>query len=418
MINLIHGFFGLFALMMIAIVFSEKRREIRWKTVGYAIILQLVVAFLLLRLPASRQIFIILNTIVYTLEKATQAGTSFVFGYLGGAEPPFASGNAIGSTTYILAFRGLPLVLVASALSSLLFYWRILPVIVNAFAWLLRRSLGVGGAEGLSAGANIFLGMVEAPVFVRPYLSELSRGELFSLMTCGMATIAGTVMVLYASILKPVLPDALGHLLIASIISAPASIAISRIMVPIPLSQETAAVAVPPSSAGSTMDAITDGTLAGVKLLINIIAMLVVLVALVALVNICLSWLIIGQTPLTLQRLLGWIMAPIVWLIGIPWSECITAGSLMGTKTVLNEFIAYLDLANLPADSLSLRSRLILTYAVCGFANFGSLGIMIGGIGAMAPDRRGEIVQLGLKSIVAGTLATLMTGSIVGIFYN
>ncbi len=417
MITILHGIFGLFALVLIAFLFSENRREIPWKTVIYALVLQLVLALLLLKLPASRQIFIILNAVVNTLEEATRTGTSFVFGYLGGAEPPFASGNKIGTSTYILAFRGLPLVLIASALSSLLFYWRILPVVVKAFAWVLRRFLGVGGAEGLSAAANIFLGMVEAPLFIRPYLSRLSRGELFAIMTCGMATIAGTVMVLYASFLKPVIPDALGHLLIASIISAPAAIAIARIMIPTPPERRTDAVAQAPSTANSTMEAITNGTVDGVKLLINIIAMLVVLVGLVALVNICLGWLPkIGQAPLTLQRFLGWVMAPIVWLIGIPWSECITAGSLMGTKTVLNEFIAFLELAQLPAKALSARSRLILTYAMCGFANFGSLGIMIGGLGVMAPERRSEIVQLGLKSIVAGTLATLMTGSIVGIF--
>jgi concentrative nucleoside transporter, CNT family len=411
---ILHGLFGLSALILIAFALSEKHREIPWKTVIYSLILQIALALILVKLPASRQLFLILNTLVNTLEQATQAGTSFVFGYLGGEEPPFT----VGGSTYILAFRGLPLVLVASALSSLLFYWRILPVVVNAFAWLLRRSLGIGGAEGLSAAANVFLGMVEAPIFVRPYLSRLSRGELFSLMTCGMATIAGTVMVLYASILKPVLPDAMGHLLIASLISAPASIAISRIMIPVPHDHRTDAVSQAPSSASTAMEAITNGTLDGVKLLINIVAMLVVLVALVALVNICLNRLpeIAGQA-LTLQRLLGWVMAPVVWLIGIPWAECEIAGRLMGTKTILNEFIAYLDLAHLPPDALSDRSRIIMTYAMCGFANFGSLGIMIGGIGLMAPDRRAEIVQLGLKSIIAGTLATLMTGSIVGFLW-
>lgn len=239
------------------------------------------------------------------------------------------------------------------------------------------------------------------------------------MMTCGMATIAGTVMVLYASILKPVIPDALGHLLIASIISAPAAIAIARIMIPTPHDLQTDAVVQAPSAAGSAMEAITSGTIDGIKLLINIIAMLVVLVALVALINMVLGWLpAIDNQPLTLQRILGWIMAPVVWLIGIPWNECITAGSLMGTKTILNEFLAYLELGHLPADALSTRSRMIMTYAMCGFANFGSLGIMIGGLGIMAPNRRTEIVALGIKSIVAGTLATLMTGAIIGCLWS
>lgn len=414
MATILHGGFGLLALLLMAYGVSERRDAIVWKTVVCALVLQFVLALVLLRLPGARQLFLVLNTIVNTLENATQAGTAFVFGYLGGAGVPFASGKE-GGSAYILAFRGLPLVLVASALSSLLFYWRILPLVVRAFAWLLQRTLGVGGAEGLATASNVFLGMVEAPLFVRPYLTQLSRGELFSLMTCGMATIAGTVMVLYASVLKPVLPDAMGHLLVASIISAPAAIAVARIMVPTPRNRQTEAALSFSPLAKSSMEAITNGTLDGVKLLINIIAMLVVLVALVKLVNICLSWFPpVGGQPLTLQLLLGWIMAPVVWLIGIPWQECLIAGSLMGTKTILNEFLAYLELGRLTADALSPRSRLIMIYAMCGFANFGSLGIMIGGLGIMAPDRRTEVVQLGLKSIVAGTLATCMTGAVVG----
>ncbi|MDP2644159.1 MAG: nucleoside transporter C-terminal domain-containing protein [Desulfobacterales bacterium] len=418
MAAIVHGIFGLFVLMAIAYGLSEQRREIPWKTVFYAMTLQLVLAFLLLKLPGTRHLFVVLNGLVYTLEKATQEGTSFVFGFLGGGQPPFEI-SSTGGSTYILAFRALPLILVASALSSLLFYWRILPALVNAFSWVLRRSLGVGGAEGLSNAANVFIGMVEAPLFVRPYLKELSRGELFSMMTCGMATIAGTVMVIYASFLKTVLPDAMGHLLVASIISAPAAIAIARIMVPVPRDLKTDARAHAPILAESTMDAITGGTLEGVKLLINIIAMLVVLVALVALVNLVLGLFPhVGSQPLTLQRLLGWIMAPLVWAIGIPWNEAVTAGRLMGIKTVLNEFLAYLELGHLPAEALSPRARLIMTYALCGFANFGSLGIMIGGLGIMAPERRSEIVQLGIKSIVAGTLATLMTGAVAGLLWD
>ena len=417
MTALLQSGLGLLALVGIAFAFSEKRSEIPWKTVCIAVFVQFVVALILIKIPFARRVFMVLNTLVYMLEQATQAGTSFVFGYLGGASSPFIA--AKGGSDYILAFRGLPLILVASTLSSLLFYWRILPVFVNAFSWLLQRSLGIGCAEGLSAAANVFLGMVEAPLFIRPYLSRLSRGELFSLMTCGMATIAGTVMVLYASILKPVIPDALGHLLIASIISAPAAIATARIMIPTPPELQTSVAAQAPSTAASAMEAITTGAIDGVRLLANIIAMLVVLVALVALVNMILGWLpAVANQPLTLQRILGWIMAPVVWLMGIPWDECVTAGGLMGTKTILNEFLAYLELGQLPADALSTRSRMIMTYAMCGFANFGSLGIMIGGLGIMAPDRKAEIVALGIKSSISGTLATLMTGAILGCLWN
>ncbi len=407
------GIFGLMVLMGVACLFSEERRKIPWKTVIYAVLLQLLLAVVLLKVAPSRHLFLFLNTLISSLEKALQEGTAMVFGYLGGAPLPFADN---GGDSYILAFRGLPMVLLASALSALLFYWRILPRIVRGFSWGLRRALGVGGAEGLANAANIFIGMVEAPLFIRPYILTLTKGELFSIMTCGMATIAGTVMVLYAGVLGPVIPDAMGHLLTASIISAPAAIALARIMVPTARGEETDADMVSPAPADSAMEAVTSGTLEGIKLIISIIAMLVVLVSLVGLVNIGLGLLPeIGGSPLTLQRMLGLVMSPVMWLMGIPWHECMTAGSLMGTKTVLNELLAYLEMAGLSPETLSDRTRLILTYAMCGFANPGSLGIMLGGLGAMAPARRAEIVSLGARSILAGTLATCMTGTIVGI---
>jgi CNT family concentrative nucleoside transporter len=342
------------------------------------------------------------------------AGTAFVFGYLGGDDLPFE--EITTGTSYILAFRGLPLLLLVSALSALLFYWRVLPVIVKAFSWALQRTMRIGGAEGVGVASNIFVGMVEAPLLIRPYLKDMTRSEIFSLMTCGMATIAGTVMVLYASILSGVIDNVLGHILTASIISAPAAITIAKIMIPETESVTTGRL-VPPVAARSSMDAIAKGTVQGVQLIINIVAMMIVLVALVHLVN-----LILGVFPnaggeaLTLQRLLGYVMAPIVWLMGIPWSESLAAGSLMGTKTVLNELIAYVDMSQLSEGVLSERSRTILIYAMCGFANPGSVGIMIGGLGAMAPERRDEVVALGFRSILAGTLATCMTGAVVGIF--
>jgi len=377
--------------------------------------LQAGLALLLLKFPGSQDVFLWLNSLVQSIEESTRGGTGFVFGYLGGAQLPFE--EKIPGSSYVLAFRGLPLVLVISALSSLFFYWRIVPLVVRAFSWSLRRIMGVGGVEGLGTAANIFVGMVEAPLFVRPYLSGISRSELFTIMTSGMATIAGTVMVLYAAILSRVIPGVMGHLLTASIISAPAAVTVSKLMIPETLAPSTGDVEVP-RGAASSMDAITRGTLDGIKLLINIVAMLVVLVALVHLLNLILAYLPdLDNQPITFQRLLGYLMAPVTWLMGIPWSEAKIAGALMGTKTVLNELLAYLDLAGLPSGALSERSRLIMIYAMCGFANFGSLGIMIGGVGAMAKERRGEIVGLGLKSIVAGTLATCMTGALVGIIY-
>ena len=407
--------FGFVAIIAIAWLFSEDRRAVPWRIVVSGAALQIVLAAALLKLPLFRDLFLALNELLSALERATQEGTRFVFGFLGGGTQPFE--ERPGTSSFILAFRALPLILVVSALSSLLFYWRVLPAIVRGISAVLEKVMGVGGAVGLSAAANIFVGMVEAPLFVRPYLREMSRGELFIVMTGGMAGIAGTVIALYAAILGPVVPDAMGHILSASIISAPAAILIAGVMVP-PRGEPTSGRLVPPQQATSSMDAVTRGTLDGLQLLLAIVAMLIVLIALVALVNLALGllppW---GGAQVTLQRMLGYLMAPLVWLAGVPASEAVTAGALMGTKTVLNEFIAYVDLAQLPAGALGARSRLIMTYALCGFANFGSLGILIGGLASMVPERRAEIVALGLRSIVAGTLATLMTGAVVGMLY-
>lgn len=406
---------GFFALPFLAWIFSERRNAINLRTLIAGLLLQVCLALLLLKFPGSQEAFLWLNKGVRALEESTRAGTGFVFGYLGGGPLPFDEKSS--AFNYVLAFRGLPLVLVISALTSLFFYWRIIPLVVNGFAWILKRVMGIGGVEGLGAAANVFIGMVEAPLFVRPYLSKISRSELFTIMVCGMATIAGTVMVLYASILQPVVPGIMGHLLVASIVSAPAAITISKLMVPESsrLSEEALAA---PRGAQSAMDAITNGILGGIQLLINIIAMLIVFVALVHLINLFLAFLPeFSGKPVTFERLMGYAMAPIVWLMGIPGPEVLTAGGLMGVKTVLNELLAYLNFAALPQGALCERSQLIMIYAMCGFANFGSLGIMIGGLGAMAPERRDEIVGLGLKSIVAGTLATCMTGALVGMIY-
>lgn len=404
--------FGFLSFILIAWLLSEDRRAVPWRIVISGALLQIVLAALLLKVPAFQGVFFALNGALLALEKATQAGTAFVFGYLGGGPLPYA--ELPQTSSFVLAFRALPLILVVSALSSLLFHWRILPVVVRAASTVLEKTMGVGGAVGLSAAANIFVGMVEAPLFVRPYLKQMSRGELFIVMACGMAGIAGTVMVIYAIVLSPVVPDAMGHILSASIISIPAAIVLAAVMVP-PRGDPTSGKLALPQQSSSAMDAITQGTLDGLSLLLSVVAMLVVLIALVSLVNLALGlvpqW---GGAPVTLQRLLGWVMAPLVWLAGVPWAEATTAGALMGTKTVLNEFIAYHDLARLPAESLSPRSRVIMTYALCGFANFGSLGILIGGMATMVPERRNEIVALGMRSIAAGTLATLMIGAVVG----
>ena len=406
--------FGVFALLAIAWAFGENRRSVSPRQAAIGLAVTLLTAVALIKLPLVARAFGVINDAVGAISSASRAGTAFVFGYLGGGALPFDL-KAPGAD-FILAFQALPVVLVMSVLTTLLFYWRILPPIVRGMAWLLERTLGVGGAVGLSTAANIFLGMVEAPLFIRPYLAQLTRSELFLVMTGGMAGIAGTVLVLYATLLAPLIPDAAAHFVIASVLGAPAAILISLIMVPEVSDRRTGGGLVDPEMhASSTMDAIVKGTTAGLELLLNIVAMLIVLVALVYLANAILGLLPEVGGKISLQRMLGYVMAPVCWLMGVPWPQAITAGSLMGTKTVLNELIAYVDLSKLGADALDSRSRLIMLYAMCGFANFGSLGIMIGGLGTMAPERREEINSLGLKSIVSGTLTTCLMGAIVGV---
>ncbi|WP_130472213.1 NupC/NupG family nucleoside CNT transporter [Candidatus Magnetaquicoccus inordinatus] len=410
-----HSLAGFFIFLALAWLLSENRRAIAWRTIAAGVLFQWLLGAILLKLSWVREAFMLLNEGVLLLEQATMQGTAFVFGYLGGATLPFA--ETVPSGSYILAFRALPMVLVISALASLLFYWQILPWIVRGFSVLLQKSLGIGGALGLAAGATIFVGMVEAPLLIRPYLRQMGRGELFGVMATGMATIAGTMMVIYAAILGAVIPDALGHILIASLLSAPAALTVALLMVP-QSEPPTTGELHGASQANSAMDALTRGTMEGITLLINIIAFLIVLVSLVALLNGMLHIIppIAGEA-ITLQRVLGWLMAPLTWLMGIPWSEAQVAGMLMGEKTVLNEFIAYLHLARLPPELLSERSRIMTTYALCGFANLGSLGILLGGLGSMVPERHAEVVALGVRSLLAGTLATLMTGAIVGAYY-
>jgi CNT family concentrative nucleoside transporter len=403
---------GLAVFCGLAMLCSENRRRLPVREVVAGIGLQIVLAVLLLHLEPARKLVNSVNRLVAGLQDATEAGTTFVFGYLGGGLPPFEMSE--GSSTLVLAFQILPLILVVSALTAVLTYWKVLPIVVRGFSRLLQKPFGIGGAVGLGTAANIFVGMVEAPLFVRHYLATMSRSGLFVVMCSGMATIAGTVLFIYATLIETVIEGAAGHLVVASVISAPAAVMIARIMVP--GEREDTGDALTPPRYASTMDAVTQGTQSGLALYLNVVAMLLVLVALVKLVNIGLGILpdFHGE-PLSLQRVLGFLMSPLAWLMGIPWDQSAVAGALLGTKTVLNEFLAYIDLAQVPPDQLSPRSRLIMTYALCGFANFGSLGILIGGLTTMAPERRAEIVDLGLRSIVGGTLATCCTGSVVAL---
>lgn len=387
--------------------------------VGVAI--QLALAAITLSVPVVRETIGAVNGVVLALDEATRAGTSLVFGFIGGGDLPFE--ESYPGASFVLAFRALPIVLVMSAVSAVLWHWGIMPRIVHGFARALRATLRIDGPVAVGAAANIFVGMVEAAILIRPHLSRMSRADLFVTMTCGLTTIAGTVLVLYATFLNGVIENAAGHLLVASLISAPAAIVIARLMIPAadagdvpPVTEQDEAGSIDRETYDGTMDALVQGTQDGLRLLLNIIAMLIVFVAVVALLNQFLGLVPdVWGAPLTLQRVLGWGLAPVAWLIGIPWAEATTAGGLIGTKIVLNELIAYLDLAAIPASELSDRSRIILLYALCSFANFGSVGIMLAGMVAMAPERKAELVALGLKSLVAATIATCMTGAVVAL---
>jgi CNT family concentrative nucleoside transporter len=408
------GVLGVACILLIAFLCSERRAGIRWRPVIGGIALQVALAVLLLRFPPATRVFFLLNDGADALQRATDAGTGFVFGYLVGPPYPFQVTNPAAG--FVLAFKALPLVLTISALASLLFYLGILQFVMRGFAWLLRRTLGIGGALSLGAAVHIFVGMIEAPLLIRPWLGRLERGEMFALMTCGMAGVAGTVMVIYATLLDPVIPNALGNILIASVVSTPAALAIAAVMVPFgPGDADPGRIVLPDPPVGA-LDAIVKGIAEGVGPLVGITTVLLVAVAFVTLANMALgllpSW---DAAPVTLQRLFALPFRPLLWLVGFTWADSAVAARLMGTKTVLNEFVAYLDLAHLPDGALTPRGRLMVTYTLCGFANFGSLGIMVGGIGAMVPSRREEIVALGVRSLLSGTLATCSSGAIAGL---
>jgi concentrative nucleoside transporter, CNT family len=409
--HVLHGFFGLACLLGLAFLLSEDRRAIPWRVVVAGVALQGALALLLLKFPPASAVMATLARAVNALDHATEAGTSFVFGYLGGAPLPFEP-NGKGSTM-VFAFHVFPLILVICALSALLFHWGIMQRIVAGMAHVLRRSVGIGGALGTGAAVNFFVGMVESPILIRPYLPLMQRGEIFALMAAGMAGIAGSVMVIYGHILGAAIPDAFGHVLTAALISAPAALAVAAILVPFAPDEKADARIVIDDPPHNALEALTRGAGDGLIILAHVLANLIVLLAVVALVNALLGALPdLWGAPLSLQRLFSWLFRPLAYLIGIEPQDVEAAARLLGTKTVLNEFVAYIDLATTP--ELSERSRLILLYALCGFANFGSVGILVGGLCAMAPERKHDIVALGFKAMVAGTLASLMGGAIIG----
>jgi len=407
---------GIALIITLSYCISENKRAISWLEVLKGLLFQFILSLTLLKVSVFQQIFVFLNKGVLTIQDATMAGTATVFGYLGGGPVPFAVTDP--EHLFLLGFRALPMILVFSALSAVLYYWQILPKVVSLFAWILGRLFKIGGACSFSVVATVFVGMVEAPLLIRPYLLAISRSELLIIMSSGMATLSGTVLVLYAGFLQNVVPNAMGHLLVGSIISAPFSVLLS--MVVVPMSQrandiDAKSIHLQLHYQG-LMDAISSGTVQGLKLLTNVIAMLIVLIALVELANSVLSLLpdLLGSS-ITLQRIVGLFMQPVAWSLGVDWADSAYVGQLLGTKLVLNEFIAYLDFSHLAQGLLSQKSKVLLTYLLCGFANFGSLGIVIAGVGAMAPTRRVEVISLGSKALIVGTLSTCLTSAYVAL---
>ena len=407
---------GIILIVGLAWVLSENRRAFPWRTAAVGLTIQFALAALLIKVPGSQIVFEWIGDGVDALVRSTEAGTTLVFGFLGGGALPFE--ESYPGAAFVFAFRSLPLVIFIGALSAVLYHYRVLPLIVRGFAFVLSKTLNISGAASFSTAANVFIGMVEAPLLIRPYLQNMSRSDLFIVMTGGMATIAGTVFVLFSVILEGIIPDPAGHLLTASIISAPAAVVIALILIPRADDTVDETMVEFAKLYDNGIDALTRGTIDGLRLFAYIVGMLIVFVALVELANIILgAFPDVDGADLTMQRIFGWVLAPVVWVLGIPWSDTIDAGQLLGTKVVLNELVAYIDMSNLPQGALSEKSALIMTYAICGFANFGSAGILIGGLAAIVPERRGELAQLGLKSIIAGTMATCMTGALAGLLF-
>ena len=411
----LQGLIGLGLITLAAWALSENRgARPRTRWILGALVLQVLLAAVVVRVPVVWSVIGLANHAVAAIEKATLVGSSYMFGYTGGAPAPFQLQEG-ASAPVIIAFQILPLIIVYSALAALLWHWGVLSWIVRGLSWALRRTLGVSGVVGLSGGANLFLGVVESPLVVRAYFERMSRSELFAVMTLAMSTISGAILILYAQTLSRTVPDAVGHMISASLISLPAAVLVARLMVPGEGRTETSEEE-PGLRYEGGIDAIVRGTLDGIQLFLAVIGMIIVIFALVSLVDqaLALAPAVQGEA-LTLRRIFGWLFAPLMWTLGVPWDQAPQAGALMGTKTILNEYVAYLDLAALPAGSLDPRSQLIVTYALCGVANLASVGLLVSTIGALAPSRRAEAAALGIKSWIAGNMASAMTGAVIGL---
>ena len=411
---IIQSLIGIVVLILIALPFSESIQEIKVKFIIYALLIQTSLAFILLEIPFISSFFDVMSIAVESLRLSAIEGSSFVFGYLGGGEAPFEVSN--NQNLPIFAFTFLPMLIFLSALSALLWHWKILPFLIKLLAKLFEKPLDAKGPIGLAATANIFLGQLEAPLLIKPYLNKMNQRDLLIIMTVGMSTIAGSVMVLYITWLDDKFSGVIGHFLTASILSVPAAIMFSNIL--IPSAQTELKIAKEDLKMyESSMDAISVGTKDGLNMFLSVIASLIVFLSLVALADFILGIIpnVYGE-PISLQRIAAFIFAPIAWLMGIPFSEIIPAGNLLGTKTIFNELIAFNDLRDLDTNILSERSQLIILYGICGFANISSVGILLGGLSAICPDIRGTLLKIAFRALFAATLASCLTGTVVSLF--
>ena len=415
--EIIQIIFGGIILILLGVLFTNNFRKINLLYLLNAIILQFALSFLLLKVPPITNAFNSLSNGVLALKDATDKGTGFVFGYLAeGAPKPFEVIDP--GVANIFIFSGLMLIIVVSALSAIFWHWRILPVIIRAISTLFKKPLNVGGPIGLSSTANIIFGQVEAPLLIRPYLGQMTKHELLVLMTVGMSTISGGVMVVFVTMLSELYTiNLITHFLTASIISVPAAIMYANIMMPSDTKTEKEKEIEESKLYRGTMDALTSGTQDGLQITLNIAALLLVLITIVTLVNTGLEALLpmISDEPITLERLAGWVFAPVAWCMGIPTSEMQLAGSLLGVKFILNEFVAYINLSSIDPSMLSEKSRVIMLYALCGFANLSSVGILLSGIGTMIPERKSDLISVSGKALIGATLASCFTGLVVGI---
>ena len=430
---------GMVVLLVLGWLMSTDRRAIPWRVIVYGIGLQLVFAVLILKTPAGEQVFSWINDVVVALLGFTVEGAKFLFGNLVDNTVPVTGDGAlapgtVAQTGAFFAFNVLPTIIFFSSIMTLAYHLGIMQAVVKGVAWVMQRTMRTSGAETLSASGNIFMGQTEAPLLIKPFVATMTKSELMAVMTGGFATVAGGVLAAYVGMLVAFFPDIAGHLLAASVMSAPAALVFAKLMYPEkeePLTRDGMNVQVEKIDANA-IDAAARGASEGLSLALNVAAMLLAFIAIVALVNALLGWatdavgltgmlrasgIVGGDQRLTLEVIFGWLLAPLAWVMGVPWRDAVEVGSLLGIKTVLNEFVAYLQLANtLSADAgLSPRSVVIATYALCGFANFSSIGIQIGGIGGLAPSRRSDLARIGMRAMIAGTLASFMTATIAGL---